>query len=218
MSDANDSASERHGTGRFEALRRWRVPAFLVAAILLLLYTVANGFEAFTDVAPPRWVGTFTVVPALIVGHVGLLGFYPTLAPRVRRQAQLAAGAVLLAMTAALGLFVVEVGGTLTGEQFAIAGLFYLVMVVMTALGFVLVSVGSFRAGTPSRLVAFLLLLPPAEFVLMMTGSITGFTPAWSTFLLSGLQAVAHFAIGYVLRVEFGRSRRREPSVDTVEG
>lgn len=218
MSDTGQDSEQKSSIIPWNSLERWTPTAFLIAGALLLVFTALTGVEAFTDTTPPRWMGAVFVVPGLVAGHIGLLGFYPKLSQEVPRQAMANSFVVLVAMIAALGLFVTEIGSAVIGEELPIAGLFYLVMVLMTTVGYLLVSTASFRAGIPSRTVAFLLLLPPAEFMLMMAGIATGFTPAWSSFLLSGLQVVAHLAIGFTLQTEVGRSHRTEPSADTIEG
>lgn len=190
---------------RLQSLERWSATAFLAAGAFFVGFVVRNGFIAFGDGFSEQLTAALYlvfIVPAELAAYVGLLGLYPRLADRVPRLA--GAGAVLvgIAGVAILG-FAGGVGSALLAsgppEPPAISQLLYLVTILTTVLGFGLFGVASLRARVPSRRLGYVILVPPATYVVMMTGTIAGYTPAWSTFALSATQAVAHLAIGTAL-------------------
>lgn len=211
MSDATQASD---GIVPWHRLEERTSTAFLVAGTLLLGFVASNALHAFTAVTPPRWVSVVFVVPGLGAGHLGLLGLYPRLSDRVPRHALVGAVVVAVAGVGGVGLLVVELGRALlpaSGLPFAaLSPLFYLVMLVATILGFVLLGTAAFR--TSSRAVGLALLGPPAVFLVMTAGLVTGYTPEWSTFLVSALQAGAHFAVALALRGGSPGTDRSEPS------
>lgn len=191
---------------RLRFLERWSATAFLFAGALLIGFVVRNGIVAFGDgfsetTAAALYVAF--VVPAEVAAYVGLLGLYPRLAEHASRLAGAGAVCVGIAGVAIIG-FGGGVGSALLAagspDPPAFAQLLWLVTIAATILGFILFGVASMRACVPSQRVGVLLLVPPATYLLMIAGVIGGFTPDWSAFVLSGIQASAHLVIGVALR------------------
>lgn len=213
MADQNRRAADTDSTVPWNSLERWRSTAFLVAGSLVLGFVASNAVEAFTAVQPPTWVNTLFVSPALVVAAVGLLGFYPLLADRVPRLALASTVVVTVAGTAATVLFVVTTANALVaGLQLPFLPV-YLLTLLTTILGFVLVGGASLWTGTPSRRIGLLLLGPPAVNVTMIVTAPMN-PPRWSTFLISALWAGAILTIGFALRTEDAMAEHTKASAD----
>lgn len=76
-----------------------------------------------------------------------------------------------------------------------------LLTVLIAILGYVLFGIASVRQAVPSRTVGLLVLVPPGTLALMVISGIiySGHPPGWTSFVFSGMQAVAHLSIGYLL-------------------
>lgn len=146
----------------------------------------------------PPWVFGLVVAPGMALALVGLLGLGRR--PPTPALARIAAGVVVVGSLAALANAVTDlINSYVSGISTPLAPLFYLVVVVGTILGFLLVGVASLRARDHPRGIG-LLLGPAVVYVVMLATGLAGYTPEWLTFLLSGLQGVAHVAVGLVLR------------------
>lgn len=189
---------------RFRTLERWRSTAFMVAALFLGAFVVRNvilawggGFSDSTTAA----LYVATIVPAELAVYVGLVGLYPQLAARSSRLARIGAAFVGIAGFTILGFAGGVVSGLASsGTPPAYAQVLYLVSLLSTILALFIFGAISLRSGTPSRSTGLLLLVPPTTYTVMLVSMFAGFTPPWSTVLLSAIQATAHLAIGLSLR------------------
>jgi hypothetical protein len=206
-------------------LERWSPRLYLFAGVLLVGYAALNGIAAFTDVA---YVTVEDVVgPAgLLLGFVGLLGLYPTLVDG--RPVLARAGAVCVSL-GALGFLGITITGfaVLAGVTSASVPVVMLLVVAIGMIpGYLSFSLASLRVEAQTRTVGLLLLAPAVVFSAMLSqpfvysalGMFSGSTMAWSNFAISGGQAVAHLAIGYVLRHEGSPAGREVPSTGVIAG
>jgi len=206
-------------------LEQWSPKLYLFAGVLLVGYAVLNGITAFTDVA---YVTVEDVVgPAgLLLGFVGLLGLYPTLADG--RPILARAGAVCVSL-GAVGFFGITMIGfaVLAGVASATVPAVMLFPVAVGMIpGYLSFSLASLRVGERFRPVGLLLLVPAVVFAAMLSqpfvystlGMFSESTMAWSNFAISGGQAVAHLAIGYVLRARSSQAGREVSSTGVVAG
>lgn len=124
---------------------------------------------------------------------------YPVVSDDVRRLALARAVVGTVAGIAAIALLVVvTTNALLAGLQFPFFPI-YLVTLLTTILGFILVGVGSIWTRIPSRNVGLLVLGPPTvNITMIVTAPIN--PPQWSTFLFSAMWCGAVLAIGVALR------------------
>ena len=215
MANQNQPAGDAESTVPWDSLGQWRATVFLVAGGLMLGFVASNGVEAFTTAQPPTWVNTLFVSPALIAAAVGLLGFYPLLADRVPRLALASAAVVTVAGIAATALFVVTtVDGLMPGLELPFFPV-YLLTLLTTILGFVLVGLASLWSGVPSRTVGLFVLGPPAVNIVMIVTAPMD-PPQWSTFLISAIWTGAILAIGLALRTSSAQHNRTDTSMDSA--
>lgn len=207
---------------RLESLERWSAPAFLVAGALFTGFAVRNGIIAFGSGFSEQVTAALYlvfVVPAELAAYMGLLGLHARLsdsAPRLAGGGAVLVGVAAVAVLGFGGAASTALLGSGPPEPPAIAGLLFLVTILTTILGFVLFGVASLRADVPSRRLGLVLLVPPTTYFLMMAGTVVGYTPEWSTFVLSAGQAAAHLGIGVVLRNGDVAADRAEPAPDSV--
>lgn len=217
-------------TSRWETLERWRTTAFLVAGVWLLAFVSYNGLQVVTDVEQSSFVNTLTTAPALVVGHLGLLGFYRQLSDRVYRNtvagavvAVVAAASALVLLTAALGQRLL-LGGPPQGDGptllMMIGFVSWLAMMALTALAYVLFGVAVLRADVHRTLLGVVLLGPAAVFAVNLFSPVAVGTsrPMWVVFVISALQAGAHLVIGLVLRAGIPPSDGAGPVREAVDG
>lgn len=202
-------------TTPLETLERWSPTAFLVAGVLLVAFAASVGLEVFMGVSGPQ---AFVSIPGFLAALIGLLGLYPKLAEQSPRLARASVVVVALALVGFFVNFTWVVA--LTAMNGIDAGTppepVILLTVLLTILGFILFGVTGLRANTLSRTGGLLLLAPPAVFAVMVAGAIAGYTPGWSTFAIAAMQAVAHLAIGLVLRNADMPTDRAKPAADTT--
>ncbi|MFB6137625.1 MAG: hypothetical protein ABEJ42_04710 [Halobacteriaceae archaeon] len=213
----------RHEEGRagvrpWSPLERYRATAFLTAGVLFAGFAVRNGVIAFGG-GLTEWqtMATYAafVVPGELAASLGLLGCYRRFeagSPRLTRAAAVVVGVVFLSMVGFAVTTASILAGSAVPEPSPVNQLLYLVSVLGTVLGFVLFGVSGLRGDRADRRLAVLLLVPPATYVVMIAGIAAGFTPEWSTFLLSAVQAVAHLAVGVTLRGGVRASARDSPT------
>lgn len=207
---------------RLSPLQRWNATAFLVAGAFLIAFVARNAVIAFgSGFSETMAAGLYLafVVPAELAAYIGLLGLYPRLADQVPRLAGAGAALAGIAGVSMLG-FGLTAGSTLlrsgTADPPAVTQVLWLVALVTTVLGFAVFGGACLRARVPSRRFGLLLLGPPAVYVVMLAGGVVGYTPEWSTFVISGLQAGAHIAVGLALRSGSAPSGRDEPTADSA--
>lgn len=215
MTNQTRQATDSEGTVPWNTLERRRSTAFIVAGVLILGFVTSNGVEAFTTTQPPTWVNTLFVSPALVAAAIGLLGFYPALTDHVPRLAVVSAAVVTVAGIAAVALFGVTAGnGLVAGLELPFLPV-YLLTLLTTILGFVLVGVASLWTRVPSRTVGLFVLGPPTVNIVMLATAPMN-PPQWSTFLVSAAWSAAMLAIGMTLRSSSGHLDQTEPPVDSA--
>lgn len=185
---------------RLETLERWSPRAFLTAGGLLTVFAALVGVEVFAGVNAPQAI---VAVPGFVAGFIGLFGLYPGLTDA---DSRLGFGGVVALSIAAIGfllLFLWIVGLTATYGIDAVKPPrpVILLTLLITVLGYVLLGIAITRQATPSRTVGLLVLVPPGTLVLMISTGILygGDPPGWTSFVFSGMQAIAHLSIGYLL-------------------
>lgn len=214
----------------WKRLEAKRTTAFLVAGVWLLAFVSYNGLQVVTNIEQYSVVNTVTTAPALIIGHLGLLGFYRELAERVPRNAIVGAIVVALAATSALVLLIAAlVQWLLLGGPPADGGptpvmvigfISWLAMMVVTALAYLLFGIASLRADVHARIVGIALFGPAVVFLVNLLSPVAVGTsrPMWIVFIISGLQATAHLAIGVVLRTGAGVPDASGPAPEAIDG
>lgn len=182
------------------------------------VYAVLNGIAAFTNGAYPT-VENVVGPAGFLLGFVGLLGLYPTLADRSATVTRVGAGAAALGAAGFTAIAVVNVGvlaGVLPAEPPVLAAVLLAPIVIGMIPGFLAFGVASLRSDVHSTAVGLLLLAPPAIFAVMLAGAATGHASAWSAFAISAGQAFAHLAVGYVLRTEPAPAERGVRSAEAT--
>lgn len=197
---------------QWEHLERWSPTLFLAAGGILTVYAALNGVGAFTDMTLQQNGFQF----GYVLGFLGLLGLYPTLADR---SPWLARGG---AVAAALGVVAFSVFtlnrlagllGIVSGEPPA-SSLFALFAATGFILGFLLLGIASLRTDVHSRTVGLVLLVPAIIIVLMFAHIILGYDSPETVFVISGGQAMAHIAIGASLHTKQNSTGQKESSTD----
>lgn len=222
MSDRTQSSGRTGSIVPWNALETWRAGAFLVAGTFFIGFVIRNGIIAFGDGFSESATAALYlafVVPAEVAAYVGLLGLYPRLSVVAPRLAAVGAALAGIAAVAVVG-FAGGVGASLLAagppEPPAVSQLLWLVTLATTISAFVVFGVAGLRTEVPSRTVGVVLLLPPATYVVMMTGMFAGYAPEWSTFALSPIQAAAHVGIGLAIRNSDAQADRVEASLDSA--
>lgn len=184
-------------------LERTEVAAFLVAGALLTVYAILNGIAAFTETAYPT-VENVVGPAGFVVGFVGLLALYPSLADQ--RPTSARAGAIC-ATLGAVGFSVVVVTsfgrlvGVLSPDPPGWYPLLLGALLVGMLVGFAGFGVASLRSGAHSPVVGLLLFCPPVIFTVMLSGVVHSIVAgAVANFLISSAQAVVYLSIGTTLR------------------
>lgn len=206
----------------WETFERGSPITFLVAGVLLVIFAVLLGYEAFTGTSAPE---DLFGPPGFFLAMVGLLGLYPVLVDRTPRLARVS---VVGATVAAVGWLLItafalaEAVGILPPlEEIGVFGAVIILLSGMTMmLAYVGTGVASLRTGIHSRYLGLLLLAPPAIFAVMLTQAVlfaqfrlfSETIMAWSAVALSGGQAVAHLGVGYLLRTTSISTDHAEPA------
>lgn len=185
---------------RWQSLERWSPKAFLVAGAFLTVFAALVALEVFGGVNAPQ---ALVAIPGLVAGIVGLFGLYSSLA---EEESRLALGGVVALSIAVVGLVALLLWVASLTVMYGIDSVkppapVILSTILVTILGYALLGIASVRHAVPSRTVGLLVLVPPGTLVLMVSTNILsgGNPPEWTAFVFSGLQALAHLSIGYVL-------------------
>jgi hypothetical protein len=197
-------------TAIWEWLETWCAAAFLVAGAVLGVHVVAAGVAASTSAELPGWVAGALVATGLAVGLVGLVGFDPLLAEAAPR---LSLAGTLVAGVAGLGTFGTFVAVLVDAGRPAMAvpvGPLYVATLVGTVVAFLLFGAACLRSGVPSRGVGLALFGPPVVLVSMLPAAAG--PVEWPAPVVGALLAVAHAAVGVVLRGESAPTDRAEPA------
>lgn len=200
-------------TEQWGNLESWSPTLFLVAGSLLIVYAALHGIEASTDmVIEPK---IFEL--GYLIGFLGLLGLYPTLADRSPWLTRAGAVAAVLGVVAFSVLTVsniAELLGIVSGVHPAWYGVFVLLALTGFILGYLAFGVASLRADAQTRTVGFVLLVPGIIVIVMVAHIYAGYASELTAFVISAGEAMAHLAIGSRLRTTT-ETERQEPSGDS---
>lgn len=199
-------------------LERRSPTLFVIGGGLVVGHAALRGIEAFTGMATPPDVFGPT---GYLVALVGLFGLYPALADRMPTLARVAA---VVAAIPLMGWVVIsawsfgEVAGVLPSQSEAFPGVFYMVHLVTVILTYGLFGVATLRTDVHSGTVGVLLLMPPALFIVMITGAAIVGTSAFGAFLIGSGLALIHLAIGATLRTGSSPANHETPAEDVTMG
>jgi len=203
-------------TKTWESLEKWSSTVFLVAGASLFIHVILVGLIGYTSVSFPEGYHAMFGLAGLVGAIIGLLGFYSRLAD----ESRLALGSVLAVAAAGVSFSIILVWligmSLLTGGPPSAAdwvGVLAPFAIVMIALGFFLTGIASFRAAIPSRTVGFLLLVPVLSWIVILgVGAMTNYNaPVSLDFFANGINSIAFFSIGYLLRIEPPPTDHAEP-------
>lgn len=177
----------------------------LVAGGILVVYAVLHGMEAFLDSGYPMVRDGIVRPIGYVIGFVGVLGLYPSLADRSPKLARV--GAIFTSL-GAVGWFVSGFVGSSRGlaahlgmDPPAWLGAFGLLIMLGFVVGFPSFGVASLRTGVYSRTVGLVLLAPivvMATNVAFVAGEFVDV--AVGRFVVSTGDALIVLALGVVLR------------------
>lgn len=189
---------------------------FLIAGGLLVIFAAETGARVFAD-AGISAIHSFVGPAGFAFGLGGLLGLHPSLANRTPKAAHIAA---MVTAIPAVGWTVISVfgigssAGILPGMSVVFPAVFPIVVLLTTILGYVVFGVVSLRTETHSRMTSIVLLLPAIPFLALFVGLAVLGPVAWAEFVIDSGHAVAHLAVGLVLRNTGVPSAREEPATD----
>ncbi|MFB6205125.1 MAG: hypothetical protein ABEJ05_01155 [Haloglomus sp.] len=210
------------------SLERRRGALFLLAGGSLVVYATFNGIAASTGISYPAVENIFGP-GGFVLGFLGLLGLYPSLADRSPKLARIGAvGAGL----GAVGFTVITAAsfGRALGVVPTQEPAWFPVLLLLVALGmipgYLTVAAATLRTDVHPGRLGLLLLAPAVIFATMMTqatlfrqfGLLSETYLMWSATAISAGQAVSHLAIGHVLRTERTGSDQEVPAGDAVTG
>lgn len=203
-----------------EALEKRTPTLFLAAGGLLVVYGILNGMEAFLDMGYSSVQNVFG--PAgFVLGFIGLLTLYWVLDERHPILTRIGAVSVILGVIGFSAIVVVNVGvlaGIVSVEPSTWTAIFVILSAIGMLPGFLSFAVAALQTDVYPRSVGLLLLAPPIIFATMVVGASVGYTPAWSAFVISGGQAVAHLAIGHTLRNSLPPISREVSATEVTAG
>lgn len=185
-------------------LERWSPTLFLVAGVVLVVYSAFHGLEAFFDMDYPMVRDDIVRPIGYILGFAAVLGLYPKLASRSPRLARL--GAVFTAL-AVVGWFISGFLAPTRGlamhlgvETPAWLSAFGILIALGFLVGLPSFGVASLRTDVYSRTVSLLLLAP----IIVMAANFAivggGYTSPLARFVVSSGDALIILAIGLALR------------------
>lgn len=203
-----------HGNySHWNLLERWSPTLFLVSGSILVIYAIFMGLWAFTDLVPEG----HGLEIGYVLGFLGLLGLYPSLAQRspwLARVGAVAAGCGVFAILYVSVNDFVHLAGlmseNLPGWQFL-----RLLPLVGFILGYLSIGIASLRSDAYPQSVGFLLLLPGIITILMLVLIATGHASGLQVFVVSAGEAMAHLAIGATLQTDASTTDDQEPSTDS---
>lgn len=191
---------------------------FLVAGGLLAVFAANTGARIFTD-------GGVTAIHSAVgpagffVGLVGLLGLYPGI---VDERGILGRLVGIVAAVPLVGWFVITVFGL--GNTIGVApdatvvlpGPAFIVVFLLTMLAYILFSIATLRTDAHSRTVGVLLFAPAIPFLtlILVVQAIPGVE--WGEFVIDSGHALAHLAVGIVLRGRTVTTDHSEPAPDAT--
>lgn len=201
------------GTPQWESLDQQSATAFLFAGMLLLVFAALRGLRNFTETSPSPLVEIVTGGLGLLALILGFVCLYPRVRDSAPRLSVVAVGMVMLsAVGVVLGWTVASVvSGTLSAQPPIWVAAALPLALVLNTIGFFLFGVISLRTDVLSRMVGFLLLVPPVMWIfLIVAGTTTDLAaPDFYTYLVI---SPALLALGYRLRTEPTPTDRAEPA------
>lgn len=199
----------------WQTLERWSPTLFLVSGGILVIYATFMGLWAFADLVPEG----HGLEIGYVLGFLGLLGLYPSLArhsPWLARVGAVGAGiGVFAILYVSVNDYVQLVG--LTSETLPGWRFLSVLPLVGFITGYLLIGIASLRSDVYPRTVGLLLLLPGVITILMLVSIVTGhplLDRFQTVFVVSAGEAMAHLAIGTTLRTDTSTTDDREPSTD----
>lgn len=200
---------DRRDVLTWQRLDRWGASLYLLGGTLLIGYAVLNGLAAVTEL---RYENLETVLGpgGFAVGFLGALGLYPQLSDRGSKLALCGAVSVVLGF---VGFALITFSGLLNIVGLRVTdSLAVLLLLSATGMipGYVSLGIATVRHGNVNPRLGLVLVLPAIIFASMLAqpfiytalGMFSETTMAWSNFLISSGQAVAHVAIGITLLSE----------------
>lgn len=206
----------RAGTPQWSLLERWSPTLFLVSGGILVVYATFNGLWAFTNVMPEG----HGLEIGYVLGFLGLLGLYPSLARRSPWLARLGAFAAGIGVFASIYVSMndyVQVAGLMAGN---LPGWPYLRLLPLVGflVGYLSSGIAALRSDAHSQTVGLLLLIPGIIVILMLGSIFTGhplLSRFQTVFVVSAGEAMAHLAIGATLRTGSPPADIKESSTDS---
>lgn len=183
---------------------------FLVAGAVVVVYAGLHGIEAATDMILEPNPFEF----GYVVGFLGLLGLYPTLAdenPWLARAGAVAAVIGMIGLSAFTVLHLAELAGLVEPRGPDWFWVFIPLPLIGFVVGYLTFGVASLRADVHTRTVGLLLLAPGIIVVVMIVQMLAGWTSQPQAFVISAGEAMAHLAIGATLKTK-SDSGHGEPS------
>lgn len=175
---------------------------FLVAGGLLVIFAANTGARVFTDMGYSTVHSIFG--PAgFFVGLVGLFGLYPGLADRSPWLARIAASVAAIPLVGWSVITVFGIGnsaGILPDLSVVFPGAFVIVVFLTTMIAYILFAATSFHAGIHSQIVGLVLLAPAIPFLTLIVAVQVLGPVEWTEFAIDSGHALAHVAVGIVLR------------------
>jgi hypothetical protein len=189
---------------------------FLIAGMLTTIYATAHGIEAAMAMVLEPNPFEF----GYVVGFLGLLGLYPTLAGRSPWLARVGAMAAVLgavALSAFTLIHLADLVGLVSSDPAAAPswfGVFKPLALIGFVGGYLALGIASLRADVYSRTVGLLLLAPGIIVVWMIWTMVAGYADELTAFVVSAGEAMAHLALGVTLRTESSATDRAESATD----
>ncbi len=175
---------------------------FLIGGALVVVYSALHGIEAATDMVLEPNPFEF----GYVLGFLGLLGLFPTLAedsPWLARAGAVAAVLGMVALTAFTVIHLADLAGLVSSDRAATPAWFdVFIPLALTGfiVGYLAFGVASLRSGVHSRAVGLLLLAPGLIVVWMLVQTAAGYAEEMVAFVVTAGEAMAHLAIGATLR------------------
>lgn len=192
---------------------------FLIAGCILVIFAADTAARVFAD-------GGYSIVHSSIgpggffLGLVGLLGLYPALADRTPLLARVSGGVAAIPVIGWLIITVFGIGhaaGVLPGMSVVFpVPVFPILVGLTTILAYVLFGVASLRAGTHSRVVSIVLLVPAVPYFTLIVGMAVLGPVQGMEFAIDSGHALAHLAVGITLRSRDAPADRAGPVAETT--
>lgn len=197
-------------SGRLAPIERRSPMVFVIAGGLLFIFAANTTARTFFGESWPV-VQSLIAPTGFFVGALGLLSLYPALLDRTPMTAR--AGGLIAGITAVYWLVIAvgsigDVVGSLPPSTDVFPMVVFMGVYVVTILAYLVVGVGSLRAGVRSRIVGVFILGPAVMFLLLLTR-------AAPTYVIDIGHALFHLGVGVGLWTAGIPSDRTEPAPDS---